>query len=46
MPNVICDLTECRFNKNGICGNDEIEIAYDGLCQNCEEVKEKEEDKR
>ena len=29
---VFCQSDECRFNQNGICGKDAIDITYDNEC--------------
>jgi hypothetical protein len=40
MPKVKCDQFECRFNTDGVCYHDEIDLDYEGVCQSFEEKKE------
>jgi hypothetical protein len=37
MPEVICDLTECKYNQVGKCENDNIELDATGNCQTYED---------
>jgi len=37
MPNIHCGNSNCVFNKNGQCDNDEIELDYSGICQSSED---------
>jgi hypothetical protein len=33
---VLCDQTDCKFNENGQCVNDQIELDYTGTCRSYE----------
>ena len=37
MPDVDCNLIECRFNRGGQCTNDKIELNYNATCISYEE---------